>query len=211
MLEEVIAVSNAGSSEQTDADILRCKADILRARDIMPPYADKGCESGDSQHADKNTNHSANPRKARESAFAKASADKDAVPIPIEAAEHKAAKPPAVTTVNHKSDVTNQHKKHEIPKFDLAEEIMAEQRRITAVKRRAPAKKIEAVSPPSTVGSAGSTGLSQWPKPLAQEQIIAEIVARDIEKLCRGDMLDARRQDFEDIARETEQDTPLRP
>ncbi len=201
MLEEVIAVNNAGSSEQIDADILRCKADILRARDIMPPYDKKSCESGDSQHTDKNTNHSANPRKVRE----------DAVPIPIEAAEHKAAKPPMVTTVNHKSDVTNQHKKHEIPKFDLAEEIMAEQRRITAVKRRAPAKKIEAVSPPSTVGSAGSTGLSQWPKPLAQEQIIAEIVARDIEKLCRGDMLDARRQDFEDIAGGTEQDAPPQP
>jgi len=204
-------VSNAGSSEQIDADILRCKADILRARDIMPPYDKKGRESPDSQHTDKNTNHSANPRKVRE----------DAVPIPIEAAEHKAAKPPMVTTVNHKSDVTNpaaarsaatsQHKKHEIPKFDLAEEIMAEQRRITAVKRRAPAKKIEAVSPPSTVGSAGSTGLSQWPKPLAQEQIIAEIVARDIEKLCRGDMLDVRRQDFEDIARGTEQDAPPQP
>ena len=194
-------MSNAGSSEQIDADILRCKADILRARDIMPPYDKKSCESGDSQHTDKNTNHSANSRKVRE----------DAVPIPIEAAEHKAAKSPMVTTVNHKSDVTNQHKKHEIPKFDLAEEIMAEQRRITAVKRRAPAKKIEAVSPPSTVGSAGSTGQSQWPKPLAQEQIIVEIVARDIEKLCRGDMLDVRRQDFEDIARGTEQDAPPKP
>lgn len=205
------------SSEQVDADILRCRADILRAHDIMPPYDKKDRESPRSQHTDKDTNHSAaiaetltaNPPKVRE----------DTTPILIEAAEHKAAEPPTVTMVNHKPAVTrgelveptNQHTKHEIPKFDLAEEIMAEQRRITAVKRKAPAKKIEAVSPPSTIGSAGSTGLSQWPKPLAQEQIIAEIVARDIEKLCRGDMRDVRRQNFGNIAKGAEQNTPPRP
>ncbi len=197
------------SSEQTDADILRCRADILRARDVMPPYDEKARESTDSQYTDKDTNRSAaiaetptaNPPKVCE----------DAAPIPIETVEHKTAESPAVTTVNHKPAVTNQHEKHEIPKFDLAEEIMAEQRRITAIKRKAPGKKTEAVSPPSTIGSAGSTGLLQWPKPLAQEQIIAEIVARDIEKLCRCDMLDVRRQDFEDIARGTEQDAPPQP
>jgi len=204
-------VSKDKSSKQTDADILRCRADILRARDITPSYDKKGCESPDSQRTDKNTNHSANPRQVRESAFAKASADKDAVPIPIEAAEHKAAKPPMVTMVNHKPAVTNQHAKHEIPEFDLAEEIMAEQRRITAIKRKAPTKKIEAMSPPSAVGSAGSTGLSQRLRPLVQEKIIAEIVARDIEKFCHGDMLDVRRQDSEDIARGAEQNTPPRP
>ena len=209
MLEKVIAVSKDKSSKQIDADILQCKADILRARDIMPPYDQKGCESPGSQHTDKNANQSAtavetlttNPRNVRE----------DAIPIPIETTKHKVATPPTVTTVNHKPAVTNQCKEHEIPEFDLAEEIMAEQRRITAVKRKAPAKKIEAVSPPSTTSPAGSAGLSQWPRPLAQEQIIAEIVARDIEKLCRGDMLDVRQQDFENIAKGAEQNTPPRP
>lgn len=199
-------MSKDRSSEQTDADILRCRADILRARDVMPPYDKKARESTDSQYTDKDTNRSAaiaetptaNPPKVCE----------DAAPIPIETVEHKTAESPMVTTVNHKPAVTNQHEKHEIPKFDLAEEIMAEQRRITAVKRRAPAKKTEAVGLSSTIGS---TGLSQRPRPLAQEQIIAEIVARDIEKLCRGDMLDVRRQDCEDIAKGAEQNTPLRP
>jgi hypothetical protein len=64
-----------------------------------------------------------------------------------------------------------------IPKFDLAEEILAEQRKITAIKRKAPAqqRKVE------------STGYAvKWPKPVLpeQEQIITEIVARDIKKLC---------------------------
>jgi len=194
------------SSEQTDADILRCRGDILRARDVMPPYDEKARESTDSQYTDKDTNRSAaiaetptaNPPKVRE----------DATPIPIEAAEYKAAESPMVTTVNHKPAVTNQHEKHEIPKFDLAEEIMAEQRRITAVKRRAPAKKTEAQRSEPQAQPVGYT----TEQPLSeQEKIIAEIVARDIGKLCRGDMPDVRRQDCEDIAKGAEQNIPPRP
>jgi hypothetical protein len=67
----------------------------------------------------------------------------------------------------------------EIPRFDLAEEIMAEQRKIAAIKRKRPEKKTEpAVEPfryalePQRVTASG------------QEDIIAEIVSRDIERLC---------------------------
>jgi len=206
MLEEVIAVDKDRSSEQTDADILRCRADILRARDVMPPYDEKARESTDSQYTDKDTNRSAaiaetptaNPPKVCE----------DAAPIPIETVEHKTAESPMVTTVNHEPAVTNQHEKHEIPKFDLAEEIMAEQRRITAIKRKAPGKKTEAQRSEPQAQPVGYT----TEQPLSeQEKIIAEIVARDIEKLCRGDMLDVRRQDCEDIAKGAEQNTPPRP
>lgn len=76
---------------------------------------------------------------------------------------------------------------NEIPKFDLAEQIMAEQRKITAIKRKAPGKKAKA---PAQQPQAQSIGYSIKQPPLAlseQKQIIAEIVARDIEKLCRGD------------------------
>lgn len=63
----------------------------------------------------------------------------------------------------------------EIPKFDLAEQILAEQRKITAIRRKAPGKKPQAPDrQPQSI-------LSE------QEQIIAEIVARDIEKLYRRD------------------------
>ena len=118
-----------------------------------------------------------------------------------------------------------ERKKGKIPKFDLAEEIMAEQRKITAVKRKAPPKTgpvrdpkdlgpkdkgsngagmIEAglqrarSSPAAGLGigkrtqapspESGAESISytvQPPPALAeQKQIIADIVARDIEKLC---------------------------
>jgi hypothetical protein len=167
-------VSKDKSSEQMDADILRCMADILRARGVTLSHTETSRKPLDSQYTYRNVNHS---NAAVESPIANPA---KVTPIPI-----KAAKPLIVTTVNHKPAVTGQHDNPEIPKFDLAEDIMAEQRRITAIKRKSPAKKIEVVSSPSDVGSAG---LQQWPKPWAQEQIIAEIVARDIEKLCRGDV-----------------------
>ncbi len=75
--------------------------------------------------------------------------------------------------------------KNEIPRFDLAEEIMAEQRKITAIKRKAPGKKIEAQKPEAK--SIGYCLKQQRPTSPEQKQIIAEIVARDIERLCRGD------------------------
>jgi hypothetical protein len=170
-------VSKDKSSEQMDADILRCRADILRARNIMPSYAETNRKPLDSQYAGRSTNHS---DAAVESPTANPAKIHDVTPMPI-----KAAKPSIITTVNHKPAVAGQHDNPEIPKFDLAEDIMAEQRRITAIKRKSPTKKIEVVS---SLWAGGSAGLQQWPKPQAQGQIIAEIVARDIEKFCRGDI-----------------------
>ncbi len=85
----------------------------------------------------------------------------------------------------------------EIPKFDLAEQIMAEQRKITAIRRKAPSKKGE---PPAQEREAESIGYTIQQPPLTlseQGQIIAEIVARDIEKLRRGDISSLRRPDFQ--------------
>jgi len=102
------------------------------------------------------------------------------------------------------------HEANEIPRFDLSEQIMAEQRKITAIRRKAPGKpqRLPSLAPAVTRvqaqdGAAGkktkapdhqpqaqSTGytIKQPPPTLSeQEQIIAEIVARDIEKLCRCD------------------------
>jgi len=94
-----------------------------------------------------------------------------------------------------------------IPKFDLAEEIMAEQRKITAIRRKAPGKPQQIPSQDRAAGkktepcpsdgrgelpaqgreaeSIGYTiqsGNSAGTLP-EQRRIIAEIVARDIEKL----------------------------
>ena len=74
---------------------------------------------------------------------------------------------------------------NEIPKFDLAEQIMAEHRNITAKKRKGPGKKAKAPKKPHP---AESIARDVKPRPIVSEpgQIIAEIVARDIEKLCIG-------------------------
>ena len=71
----------------------------------------------------------------------------------------------------------------EIPRFDLAEEIMAEQRKITAIKRKSPEKKIEA----EARRGVESFRYALEPQRLTasgQDDIIAEIVARDIKRLC---------------------------
>ena len=143
----------------------------------------------------------------------------------------------------------------EIPKFDLAEQILAEQRKITAIRRKAPGKpqRLPSLAPPllsatadkgvtrvqAQDGDAGKKtesrpsdgrgepparereaesigytinparqktgGVKQPPLTLSEQgQIIAEIVARDIEKLRRGDISSLRKQDFSDINIHTE-------
>ncbi len=75
--------------------------------------------------------------------------------------------------------------KSEIPKFDLAEQIMAEQRKITAIRRKGPGK---LTKPPKKLHPAESIAHNFEPHPIlsGQGQIIADIVARDIEKFCKG-------------------------
>jgi hypothetical protein len=74
----------------------------------------------------------------------------------------------------------------EIPKFDLAEQIMAEQRKVAAMRRKGPGRKTNAVKReiPGPVIPVCA------PEPVIvssqAEQIIAEIVARDIRQLCGG-------------------------
>ena len=74
---------------------------------------------------------------------------------------------------------------NEIPKFDLAEQIMAEQRKITAIRRKGPGKMVK---PPKKQHPAESIARNVMPRPILSGpgQIITEIVARDIEKLCAG-------------------------
>jgi len=71
----------------------------------------------------------------------------------------------------------------EIPRFDLAEEIMAEHRKITAIKRKSPEKKMEAEARPAVRPFRYAFG-PQRLTVSGQEDVIAEIVARDIKRLC---------------------------
>ena len=72
----------------------------------------------------------------------------------------------------------------EIPKFDLAEQILAEQRKLSSVKRRGPGGKAKAPVPQTAEPS--TRPVEQSLMCAEQEQVIAEIVARDIHNLLKG-------------------------
>ncbi len=77
-----------------------------------------------------------------------------------------------------------------IPKFDLAEQIMAEQRKIAAVRRKGPGKKTRAeTGGVEDVLAGAAAGRDKLSVSLQQEtflepEAVAKIVAEDIERLC---------------------------
>ncbi|HUV67348.1 MAG TPA: hypothetical protein VMW24_25885 [Sedimentisphaerales bacterium] len=73
-----------------------------------------------------------------------------------------------------------------IPKFDLAEQIMAEQRKVAATRRKGPGRKTNAVKREIPEPWAPVSALEPVRLSSEAEQIIAEIVARDIRQLCGG-------------------------
>ncbi len=194
VLEEIMVVSETENNEQIDADILQCKADIFRARDIMPgtspPYKKKPHQKPKSQKTDENIIHPADA--AEISTQEEKKTREDTSSTPIETTDSKAP-PPSLA----------EQEKTEIPRFDLAEEIMAEQRKITAIRRKAPGKKTKAQEAELQAGPVGYTVEQPTPGQSEQTRIIAEIVTRDIERLCRGDTLGSRGQNFKDTNRDT--------
>jgi len=158
--------SKPENNEQIDADILQCKKDVLRASDIMPPYKKKA-EEDKSQRTGENI---ARPADALETTTDKEKTDHTG-PIeekPVSAGEAE-------------------QQRSEIPRFDLAEEIMAEQRKISATRRKSPGKTFEAQKAEEEVGPSRYAIRQPTPAQPYQQQIITEIVARDIEMLCRGE------------------------
>lgn len=160
-------MSKTNDDKQIDADILQCKKDILRADDIMPPYKKTGQEAK-AQKTGENAIRSAEKEKTLRKDTTEAQMNQ------TEPGREKTAEP-----------VRAQQEKSEIPRFDLAEEIMAEQRKISAIKRKAPGKTIETQKEEPV----GYTIGQPTPGQPYQEQIIAEIVARDIESLFRDGYL----------------------
>jgi hypothetical protein len=110
----------------------------------------------------------------------------------LQETSHNDPYPPAVP----KKPVEANQKTSEIPKFNLAEEIMAEHRRITAIRRKGPGEKDEAQKQERASEPAGDTTGQPKPALSEQKQIIAEIVARDIESLCKGDTRSGQKQEF---------------
>ena len=98
--------------------------------------------------------------------------------------------PPDDTQVIKPQDITEgkdaaKGQSTDIPKFDLADQIMAEHRKNTSIRRKGPAKKAKH---PKKQHPAELIARNVEPGPIVSgpQQIIAEIVARDIENLCIG-------------------------
>jgi hypothetical protein len=167
-------VNKAENNEQFDTDILQCKVDILRARNIIPGEITPK-----------------NPETQNSTVETTQSSHKNISSIPVEEIPAKETPPllRSVIIANKKEEAEIPQEKSEIPSFNLAEEIMAEQRKITAIRRKAPGQKTDALrlKPEPQIDD----HIIEQSKSLLseQEKIIAEIVAKDIEKLCRGDYL----------------------
>lgn len=74
-----------------------------------------------------------------------------------------------------------------VPKYDLAENILAEQRRVASRRRRAPGPTPQGAFPVSLEPQREEPSAFELPSEDLSElqRIVAEIVARDIERLCR--------------------------
>ena len=159
-------MSNTDNNKQDDTD-------VIRADDIVPPYNKE--------------KHREQDLPAKQAGRTKDILSQDGQKQTLkEAASSLSESRPrhAETGATEPGDVVQQV--NEIPKFDLAEQIMAEQRKITAIRRKAPGQKSKT---PDRRLRIQSTGYAIKPPPtLSQKElIIAEIVARDIEKLYRVD------------------------
>jgi hypothetical protein len=166
-------VNNAESNKQSGADSEQRNADVLRAKDIIPPLkAPTGPAPDTQQSVQKVPPPSAVPPQSPEQRAVPSSAD---LPQPE----------PKPATDTPAAPLKAEQAQNEIPRFDLAEKIMAEQRRITAVRRKGPGQ--EEIQEQEREPEPGGGIKKKLPPTLSEEkQIIADIVARDIERFCRG-------------------------
>ncbi len=79
-----------------------------------------------------------------------------------------------------------QQQTSQVPRFDLAEDIMAQQRKLIALRRKAPQKNAETRMRQEGLPSGSDIAARLNLNDTGQQQIIAEIVARDIDRMCRG-------------------------
>lgn len=152
--------------DKTDLSEKPTRAQVLRAADVIPPF-----DRDDSQAANGEQSGPSGPDTAGMSGKGRHGRG---VKSTREAAD-RAEEPLGAT---------------EIPAYDLAENILAEQRRVATRRRRGPGKTAD-----EPAASLVAPSFTTRPKTFASElssrdlvelrQVVAEIVARDIERLCR--------------------------
>jgi hypothetical protein len=159
-------VSNTENNKQDNTN-------VLRAEDIVPPY---NKEKYREQHLP--TTQASQRKDISSQKGQKQFLKEEILSVSVSQPQH------TETGVTEHADVIQEE--NEIPKFDLAEQIMAEQRKITSIRRKAPGQKTKAPDQQPRIES--TSYAIEPPRALSEKElIIAEIVAKDIERLYRGD------------------------
>jgi hypothetical protein len=112
--------------------------------------------------------------------------EQDKQKINSEHPQKPAAPTPLMAAVVEANKARSQRREGEVPQFNLAEQIMTQQRKATAVKRKAPTAKIEPIQSSVEPNKASGFMTAVSPRVSNHARIVAEIVARDIRLLCRG-------------------------
>ena len=81
----------------------------------------------------------------------------------------------------------SQQQSADIPKFNLADDIMADHRKTIATKRKSPNQKSQIPIQTSEIGTPINPSGQSPPAQHDEDEIIRGIVAKDIERLCRGE------------------------
>ena len=147
---------------EIDDDILHCKANVLRAKDIIPPFGRK--------------------KESDQEAFSEIEPPLTPINEEIKPAQSPKA-PVEIRSIPEFEEIMPVPAEQDIPQFNLGEQILAEQRKTSSSKRIRPGRKVpsnsalaeEVVSLPPIVMTA--------PPASPQQRIIADIVARDIEEM----------------------------
>jgi len=153
--------------EQVDGNRRSKPARVLRARDVIPPF---GGDVPKSRESDERKEETTLPP-ARVEEFGQKNRH---IQEPEDGRrEADRAGSPSCGTV-------------EIPAYDLAENILAEHRRAAARRRKAPGQTQAALTPPLvTAGARVHTAALSSMDLLELQRVVAQIVARDIERLCK--------------------------
>ena len=166
----------------------RSDNDILRARDLIPSLNRKDPETVD-ERLEPPSESKQKPKQNSQRLQEQAGLLETEIDALFDGHEADgSAKPPdeqkAVTSVSDNDRAG-------IPEFNLAEQIMAEQRQLSAVRRKGPGQKsalpveepIQPVAEPKPETLLQEQTATQ--RTASAEKIIAKLVAEDIERLCR--------------------------
>ena len=179
----------ADDNKQIDDDILQCKADVFKASSIDSSLEKERVQKLSEQECE-DIQEIAPPlgEKTTESIKGVFEAPETKEPDLMEAVvkANKVSRIEQTKSLKSEPAISgNESNGSEIPKFDLAEQIMARQRNISATKRSRPEKAVEA-QPYEFQANAPENGIDELVTTEPEQcRIISEIVARDIKKLCR--------------------------